>query len=133
MVTDQFAFLCKRVADGALLGHLHTQTDKVGGEVDTFNLVELSRQFKTGATTGAAEVQRFTGRLAPHGFQSNVRHGSREILDTKPGVAVMEFRVLSQQPVAFVVGVGLHRLAFRGDVAEPRVLEEVSAEGVAGR
>ena len=91
---------------------------------------EVARQFEAGTVGGAADVERplmATAQLAGKAGQ-----GLGIVGDPEVGRPVLEVEILSDERVG-LVGVDDDRLLIAGDqIAETRMLEEVTAEGVAG-
>ena len=119
----------------------HPGLDEPGREVDRVDMVEVAGELQGRAADGAADVEAPTPPFGRH-----VRHRRRDAGPGKVrhaegrraaghGVAVVEVDVLRHQLIGLVEPrAGRHRLVARllHDRPEPRVLEEVAAERIAG-
>jgi hypothetical protein len=66
----QLPFFEPRVLDVALLPHLHSDADDVGGGVQAGNVLEAAGQLEAGAPHGTSQVERLLPRPILHELQT---------------------------------------------------------------
>ena len=130
-VGNQFAFVGQGVAQRALFGKLNAEADEAGGEIKAGHLLEMARQFEGGAPRGAAKIERPPRGAPGHRGDAVFGEGFREIAHAEVLVAVVEFGVFGKQAVRFVMRDGRRHRRLADDIAEPGMLEEMPAEGIA--
>ena len=129
-ILHQFTLQRNGVAETVLTGEGQRHIDEAGRVVHPVHMLEVAGQFEAGAAGGAADIQRPLVVAA----QLAGKFGKRLGVVGYPEVAraVLEVEVLSDQRVGFI---GIHDNGFliTGDqIAETRMLEEVTPEGVTG-
>ena len=103
-VRDQFALVGQGIAQHALLGELDAQPDEAGRKIDARDLIEMARQFETGAPGSAAQVQRLVGRFFAHRPDGELCQCTGKIGHAEILIPVVEFGIFGKQLVGFVAG-----------------------------
>eukprot|EP00906_Rhabdomonas_costata_P014031 RCo020115 len=130
-VLGEIPFLCDGKLDVPFLYQLQGHADEPGREVKSNDVLKAARQFEHCSPNSTAQVQGTTHWMTLTSFDGNLSYSPGEIRDTVVLRAIVEVTVEGHRGVTLINVVPNMNLLLRSDVADPCVLKEVPAKGVA--